>query len=228
MLFDGLGVPLRYLSLSLFSFFLSKQTHSIIPKTLFTYSSVTFTLFSVATYLQLDPKLLGKTTSGEIPLWSSVIFFPFHTINRFFTYAVLLKSNRADKITFNVYLGGFHGYKELDHWEAILDLTAELPKKGSCNHYLNLPSFDGMVFEESIDLGAKFFAKHVKTGPVLVHCAHGVGRSTTLLRAGLVEAGISKNIDEAYKLIKKYRPRAKSSRVNQKKLEIWESRRKDN
>mmetsp|Transcript_13020 Transcript_13020/g.14925 ORF Transcript_13020/g.14925 Transcript_13020/m.14925 type:complete len:92 (+) Transcript_13020:47-322(+) len=91
---------------------------------------------------------------------------------------------------------------------------------------MNCPAWDGIVNYEDIDRAAKFLATHAKNGPVLVHCAHGVGRSTTVMRAALVQAGVCDNINDAYQLIKNYRPIAQSSKRNQALLERWEKSRK--
>lgn len=110
-------------------------------------------------------------------------------------------------------------------WQAVLDLTCELPKRTICENYLNLPSWDGNINFKDIEKAATFVSENALNGPVLVHCAHGIGRSTTMMRAALVKAGIATDVDKAFHIIKKKRFVAKTSEKFDKLLYTWEQSR---
>lgn len=113
-------------------------------------------------------------------------------------------------------------------WSGIVDLTSEytesidLKSKSTETSYLNIPLWDSIPPTPiQIEQAASFLSERSKYGPVLVHCAHGVGRSTTVLVAGLVSAGEAENIEEAFNMVKQKRKIVKLNSKMQNALKQW-------
>jgi protein-tyrosine phosphatase len=62
---------------------------------------------------------------------------------------------------------------------------------------------------------------------VLVHCAHGHGRSATVLCAILISSGEAQDAGDAEALLKAARPRVRLNRRQRAMLEKWMQRRQD-
>ena len=82
-----------------------------------------------------------------------------------------------------------------------------------------------MLHGEDIAAAVPFLVDAAKEGPVLVHCAHGVGRSTATLVAALVEAGHFRSTDEAFAHVKQKRSVVKQSSRLKAALAAWEATR---
>jgi len=89
--------------------------------------------------------------------------------------------------------------------------------------YMLLPLWDGVPPNPSqIEQAAKFAAEAHKRGNVLIHCAHGRGRSTTVMCAALVRAGMFSTWQEAFeKGIKPGRPVCKLNGNMKAALSEW-------
>lgn len=85
-------------------------------------------------------------------------------------------------------------------------------------------SWDGVpASPEKLEEAATFAVEARKKGDVLVHCAHGRGRSTTLMCAALVKAGLFSNWEEAFeKGIKPGRSVCKLNRRMRSALSEWQ------
>ena len=67
--------------------------------------------------------------------------------------------------------------------------------------YLLLKTWDGVPpTAEQLETAAQFGAKARQSGPVMVHCAHGRGRSTTVMCAVLVRAGLATSWQDAFEM----------------------------
>ena len=67
-------------------------------------------------------------------------------------------------------------------------------------------------------------AQACRRGLVNVHCAHGRGRSTTVLAACLVRAGRASTWEEAFKLIHARRPVVKLNKKMRTALTEWQKK----
>lgn len=73
----------------------------------------------------------------------------------------------------------------------------------------------------------RWAAQQVAAGrPVLVHCAHGHGRSATVLAAILIADGRAAGVAEAEALMQAQRPRVRLNRRQRAALLAWVARRK--
>ncbi len=74
-----------------------------------------------------------------------------------------------------------------------------------------------------IDEGVKWALKQRESGrPVLVHCAHGHGRSLVVMCAILVVNGLAGDFLEAYKIVKAARPKVRLNGRQHKALVQWQ------
>ncbi len=196
-----------------------------------TYASIC--LFGIACLfiLRRHNALLGKNKmNGQLPLRSYIAFWPFHLWN----YIEILSKKyifrrQVEDVTMVInqwYIGGWFSDSQCDitQWEAIVDLTAEFYERAECKHYLNIPVWDGNPPSVvDIDRAAKFISKHAKYGPTLCHCAAGIGRSSTVMCAALVDSKMASDYKEAFKMIQAKRPIVRLNRKMIAALEEWQT-----
>ena len=205
-----------------------------IPACILGYSTILNGLIAVLFKLEVGMKLIGKDrTNGQIPFWSKVIYFPFHIPTRIYTYMHSLQDKKkkiptASEVQPGWYVGGCYGH-ELNHmWAGVIDLTVEFPESTihQTHSYLSIPTWDGIpASPEQLEEGANFAlaARDSGKGDILIHCAHGRGRSTTMMCAALVKAGLFPTWEEAFeKGIKPGRSVCKLNRRMKQNLTEWQ------
>ena len=75
---------------------------------------------------------------------------------------------------------------------------------------------------QQIQEGVEWARQQAGSGrKVLVHCAHGHGRSATLLGAILIADGVVQSVDDAVALMKAQRPRVRLNRRQLAALKAW-------
>ena len=107
----------------------------------------------------------------------------------------------------------------------VIDLTSEFPETciNSTEGYLLVASWDGVPPPPAkLDEAALFASESIMKGSVLVHCAHGRGRSTTVMCASLVKAGLCSKWEDALKVIQKGRSVCKLNSSMRKALSGWQ------
>lgn len=186
----------------------------IVRKVMFRYACFMLLLFAMLFRLRIGDGMVGKRkTTGKVPLWSFVVFWPFHCTNYAYLYlskyTFRLKVENATEILPNWWIGGCFAYTveaDIGAWYAVVDLTTEFPERCSTKRYLNIPTWDGNApSAENIEKAALHIVKNVEHGPTLCHCAFGVGRSTTIMCAALVAGGKARNYTDAFHIIKRKR-----------------------
>lgn len=175
-------------------------------------------------------RLIGKdTTTGKIPLWSYVVFAPFHIPTWIYTYAVKKHRNEeaATEVQDGWWIGGRYGRELNKKWAGIVDLTVEFPELciDQTDAYLSIPAWDGVpAIPSKIEEAANFAVEAHKKGDVLIHCAHGRGRSTTIMVAALVRAGLFQTWEEAFEVgVKPKRPVCKLNKKMRRSLTLWQN-----
>jgi len=181
--------------------------------------------------------LLGKDPkTGHVPMWSHILYFPFHICNYAYTAVHYAMDKRktgkkaipaASEVQKGWYVGGRYS-NELDmkNWGGVIDLTSEFPESciNDTQAYLLIPLWDGVPpTPAQLEEAANFAVEAHKKGPVLIHCAHGRGRSTTTMCAALVKAGLFENWKDAFeKGIKPQRSCCKLNSAMRKSLTQWQ------
>ena len=206
--------------------------------------------------------MLGKDLKeGSIPLWSYLLFSPFHVPTYAYTYVHTLMGRMkvhdsissssskkkkkapvpvASMVQPGLWVGGCFAHRLNKQWAGIIDLTVEFPERcrDKTLRYLCLPTWDGVPCSpEQLELAANFaveakenWMKLKEQGVVqgeaniLIHCAHGRGRSTTVMCAAMVKMGMYANFEEALeKGIKPGRPVCKLNAMMRKNLTEWQT-----
>ena len=216
-----------------------------IPALILGYSTVLNGLIAVLFKLEIGMGLIGKDPkTGAIPTWSYVIFFPFHGPTLLYTHIHTLtgthKVEKEGKVVREIvpvasevqpgwWVGGCYAHQLNKDWGAVIDLTVEFPE--SCilrtREYLSLPTWDGVpATPAQLEQAATFAVKAMeKGGDILVHCAHGRGRSTTVMCACLVKAGLYEDWKDAFeKGIKPGRSVCKLNKRMKENLQKWQER----
>lgn len=187
--------------------------------------------------------LIGKDRkTGQIPLWSYLLYFPFHLPTILYTeihtrtgkMKMKGEDGKIKKVSVPVasevqpgwWVGGCYGHELGREWSGIIDLTVEFPELMKSNSYLSFPTWDGVpATPAQLEEAATFGVEARKKGDVMVHCAHGRGRSTTVMCACLVKAGLYETWQEAFeKGIKPVRACCKLNSQMKKNLTSWQEK----
>lgn len=179
---------------------------------------------------------LGKDAKdGTLPLWSLVLWFGFIGPTWLYTKAHTMigkwyhSVQEADEVLDGWWLGGRYADKVKGlprRFSGIVDLTCELPERlrNETDEYKLVAVWDGSPpLLEAVEEAAEFCVASRRNGHVLVHCAHGRGRSTTIMCAALVKAGKFDNWRDAFAACKVRRPAVKLNAKMRAALEAWQA-----
>jgi len=205
-----------------------------VPALICGYSAALNGLIAVLFKMERGMGLIGKDKkTGQIPLWSKIIFFPFHIPTLIYTYIHTRMHEKtvpvASEVIPNWWVGGCYSHEIDTDWAAVIDLTVEFPETtiNRTKGYMSVPTWDGVPASPAqLDEGANFALQAMQNHPgnILVHCAHGRGRSTTMMCACLVKAGLYSNWQEAFeKGIKPGRPVCKLNKRMREALAQWQT-----
>lgn len=170
--------------------------------------------------------LLGKREDGTLPWWSIGLFWPWHLFVRGLARVNrrLRGGPRYSEVHPGWWVGGWpdEASPEIDG-AAILDLTCELPRRRD-GAYLCVPTWDGTAPTlDGLERAVAWAVERREAGErVLIHCAHGRGRSVTVLVAALVAAGLHPTWQAAYAHVQTVRS-VLLTRDQQALLERWEA-----
>ncbi|CAG9460118.1 unnamed protein product [Pedinophyceae sp. YPF-701] len=159
--------------------------------------------------------LLGKTRDGKFPLWSWAVFWPYHFGLRLKLHLQRSKRNAED--LYNEidaapgwFIGGWpSNASELPGQDvAVVDVTCELPRTHATGAYFAVPTWDTTGPDPAAAAQAVDWALTQRQAgrAVLIHCAHGHGRSAAVMGAALVAMGLAGGAEEAQALMRRSRP----------------------
>ncbi|XP_051140169.1 uncharacterized protein LOC127257748 [Andrographis paniculata] len=175
------------------------------------------------------PLFLGKAIDGSFPLWSTILFAPLFKIFRAFSSIRRSRCRDAPytEISQGLYVGGWpDSLEKLPPGDpAIVDCTCELPRNKWLheNSYLCIPTWDSRAPRiEQIEVAVAWACeKRTHNTPVFIHCAHGHGRSVTVMCAVLVALELADDWKIAEKMIKEKRPCIYLNALHRAALKEW-------
>jgi len=159
--------------------------------------------------------LLGKSKDGKINPLSKALFWPYHVglAGKLAIQRHVSSEPAWNQITSTYFLGAWPSEEALVPavHPAVLDVTCELPLQVRPPAYKVIPVWDThSPLPHQIDDAVVWAQEQERQGrQILIHCAHGHGRSATVLCAILIADGKAQSIAEAEKMIKKERPRVR-------------------
>lgn len=172
------------------------------------------------------PGLLGKRADGSLAPLAMLFFLPFllPTWGVWHLQRLLSNEPACQEITPGLWLGRRLLPGEVPpQITLIVDLTAEFrePAGVIAEHaYLALPTLDGHVPRtESLRRGIEQVAGH--SGPVLIHCASGHGRSAMVLAGVLLARGLACDVADAERRMQAIRPRVRLSTAQRRRVQAF-------
>jgi hypothetical protein len=205
----------------------TSAVHSIMLAYLW-YCSALHALITALFLLRRGEWILGKRhTSGIVPLWSYMVYAPFHLPTWLYTLVHHAVSNIpvASEVAPGWWIGGRYA-RQLGNrrWACTIDLTVEFTEgcRDTSDTYLLLPCWDGVPpSPKGIERAARLAAEASLRGDIMVHCAHGRGRSTCVMVACLVKAGLFSRWEDAYEECRKRRKGVKLNGKMRRALDDW-------
>ncbi len=169
------------------------------------------------------PAWMGKRPDGTFPWWSLVVWAPWHVLTR----GVASLQRRvsppgASDVGSGLWVGAWPLAGDAPADAAIVDLTAELPRRVATPAYFCAPTWDHTApAVADIERAVAFSVAERRRGrPVLIHCAHGRGRSATVACAVMIALGDAARPDEAFAKIRARRA-IHMNREQHAALEEW-------
>lgn len=163
--------------------------------------------------------VFGKRRDGTLPLWSWLLFLPYHALNTLlWTLARLISKEPAfnkvgDQLVVSRRLLG----KEFaGPYANYVDLTAEFQEPRAARMlegYLGVPTLDASAPSFTTLHNA---IQSLKPGLTLVHCAQGHGRTGLFALVVLLAKGKIKSVSEGLALLQSARP---AIRLNARQLQ---------
>lgn len=170
--------------------------------------------------------LLGKGKEGLFSPLAYVAWLPYHggLHVRLWWRRRTRKEPLFNQITPGWYLGGWpYSASALPQGKlAVVDVTCELPRTHK-KAYHCIPVWDTRApTPKQIQSGVKFALQERASGAeVFVHCAHGHGRSATVLAACLLASKIADTPESAVAFMKQARPKVRLNSMQRSALNAW-------
>lgn len=169
------------------------------------------------------PLWMGKRPDGSFPWWSLVLWAPWHGLTRLLASVQRRVSPPgASDVGSGLWVGAWPLAGDAPSDAAIVDLTAELPRRVATPAYFCAPTWDHTAPDVAdIERAVAFAVGERRRGrPVLIHCAHGRGRSATVACAVMIALGDATGPEDAFTKIRSRRA-IHMNREQQTALAAW-------
>jgi hypothetical protein len=167
-----------------------------------------------AAHAGIGPSIFGKRPDGTLAIPNVILLLPFLLFAWATWHAQRLCSRgpAAQEIVTGVWLGRRVLPSEAPAGVTlIVDLAAEFPELPSViqeREYISLPTLDTRAPDVSPFVAALNRAA-ASSGPILVHCANGSGRSAAFVAALLIRLGHCADTAEAEQFLRAIRPQVR-------------------
>lgn len=177
-----------------------------------------FSLFLVAiAYLLRKSHFFQKQKNGDMSIGAFILFAPYIIFawlnSRLWTYRHPQDSFILSYKNIDIFLGRIPSKKNTHNYLLLFDCCAEIPcsSKAKYEHYttLDLIPVQQNQLNQAVDLFEQLIKENIhgnKSEKLLIFCALGYSRSTSILIAWLLKKQIFKTVNEALNAIKKARP----------------------
>ncbi|WP_435021186.1 dual specificity protein phosphatase family protein [Tundrisphaera sp. TA3] len=180
------------------------------------WSALSFGVMAVV-YLGGGVQILGKRPDGRRAAWAWPLLGPYFALNGagFALYRLSRRGDRPDPIAPGVWLGRRMTAAEarragMPPWASVLDLAAEFAEARPLREgvaYRSIPVLDGTApASAELSEAVAWLMGRAGSGPILIHCALGHGRSATVAAAYLMAAGLAPDAASAMARIREARP----------------------
>ena len=177
------------------------------------YPACSFFLVACA-YALNRPHFFQKQADGSMSIAAWILFAPYFCLAKLNS-RLWTRSHSEDSLILNhhniqVYLGRIPSHLHAQSYTGLFDCCAELPLKQQQSYaqYLSLDLIP--VQPEQLNLAVQAFhqlmSQQQGTGKVLIFCALGYSRSSSVLAAWLIHTAQAKNAEAAIHIIRQARP----------------------
>lgn len=193
-------IGLKYLSVALM--FLIASIFTSLPfQIVLWWFAFSFLMVSLG-YLALNETVFQKKANGKFSFAANVVMFPYRFFSKL-TRKYFFKTNNIETQVYeNLYIGDYNSSKNTS-CDSVFDLCVEYEKANQKSNYINFPKID-LVPLSTKDLteGIAILDDLLKENKVLVHCALGMSRSSTLVIAWLLDKKVVTSVKEAEEMLK--------------------------
>lgn len=178
-----------------------------------------------AGYLGAGASVFQKDSSGRISPSAALLLLPYRLAARISYYWYAKQCRHISVVNEHIVLGGYPAAPLTV--AAVLDMTGEFPRNRyttgltyHCQPQLDLFPLTEMQIESAVNN----LSRLAQSGQVYVHCKLGYTRSTTVVVAWLIRAGLADNMEQALAAVRQARPQIVLREPTIAALTRWASR----
>ena len=160
-----------------------------------------------AGYLGAGASVFQKDSAGQISPSAAILLLPYRLAALISYYWYAKQCRHTSIVNEHIALGGYPAASLAA--SAVRDMTGEFPRSrytaGLAYHCQ--PQLDLFpLTEEQIESAVNNLSRLARSGQVYVHCKLGYTRSTTVVVAWLIRAGLADNVEQALAAVRQARP----------------------
>lgn len=152
-------------------------------------------------YIALDESVFQKKANGKLSFAAYIVLFPFRFFTKLTREFFFKTKNKEIQVYENLYIGDYNSSKT-SSCECIFDVCVEYEKAHKKSNYINFPILDLVPIKlTTLKQGVLVLDDLLNENKVLVHCALGMSRSTTIVIAWLGYKNVVTTVEDAIELI---------------------------